>query len=65
MNKQSTKTIELVKLHEHAGRVYPSGSELTLPKSKADWLIGTKVAKEVVAAAADVGSEPAIEGPGA
>ncbi|KQO23493.1 hypothetical protein [Acidovorax sp. Leaf78] len=47
MKKQQTKTVELRKQHEHAGRTYPKGAELTLPEGKADWLIGTRVAKEV------------------
>lgn len=41
----STKTIELTAPHEHAGRDYPAGSELTLPADSADWLIALKKAK--------------------
>lgn len=41
----STKTIELIEPHEHAGRNYPVGSELTLDADAADWLIALKVAK--------------------
>lgn len=43
----STKTIELIEPHEHAGRGYPSGSELTLPADSADWLIALKKARPV------------------
>ena len=41
----STKTIELTAPHEHAGRDYPIGSELTLDTDSADWLIALKKAK--------------------
>ncbi|KVW99514.1 DUF7210 family protein [Thiobacillus denitrificans] len=41
----STKTIELIEPHEHAGRDYPAGSELTLDTDSADWLIALKKAK--------------------
>lgn len=41
----STKKIELLQPHEHAGREYPAGCELTLPVDAADWLIALKVAK--------------------
>lgn len=40
-------TIELCEPHRHAGRDYPAGGTLELPKRKADWLIGTKRAKAV------------------
>lgn len=43
----STKTIELTAPHEHAGRDYPAGSELTLDTDSADWLIALKKAKPV------------------
>lgn len=41
----STKTIELIEPHEHAGREYPPGCELTLDTDSADWLIALKKAK--------------------
>lgn len=40
-----TKTIELLKPHEHGGREYPAGAQLTLPADSADWLVGIKTAK--------------------
>ena len=49
MSKQQKKTVELRKQHEHAGRTYPKGSEISLPEAKAEWLIAMKVAKEVEA----------------
>ena len=39
------KTIELIDEHEHAGRTYPPGSELSVAAEDADWLIGLKKAK--------------------
>lgn len=53
MSKQGKKTVELRKQHEHAGRTYPKGAELSLPEGKADWLIALKVAKEVGAESAN------------
>ena len=41
----STKTIELIDPHEHAGRDYPPGTELVLDTDSADWLIALKKAK--------------------
>lgn len=38
------KKIELTAPHEHAGRNYPVGSELTLADDEADWLVALKVA---------------------
>lgn len=38
------KKIELTAQHEHAGRNYPVGSELTLQDEEADWLVALKVA---------------------
>lgn len=43
----TTKTIELLRAHEHGGREYPPGAELTLPADAADWLVGIKAAKPV------------------
>lgn len=65
MDKQTTKKVELLKQHEHLGRKYPAGSELTLPEGKANWLIGIKAAKEVGAVSADAGSQADTSGPGA
>ena len=45
-----TKQIELIKPHRHAGRDYKSGATLELPATKADWLIGSGVAKAAAAA---------------
>ena len=42
---EKTKHIELIKPHRHAGRDYKSGATLELPATKADWLIGSGVAK--------------------
>jgi len=47
----SKKTIELIDPHEHAGRDYPPGSELTLDTDSADWLIALKKAKPVLSRA--------------
>lgn len=33
------KTIKLLKSHEHAGRQYSEGDEITLPVDAADWLV--------------------------
>lgn len=44
----STKTIELIDPHEHAGRDYPPGTELVLDTDSADWLIALKKAKAVI-----------------
>lgn len=41
---KDTETIHLLKPHRHAGREYPVGAELDLPKQKAAWLVGVKVA---------------------
>jgi hypothetical protein len=48
MSKQEkdTKIVHLLKPHRHAGRDYPKGAELELPESKAQWLIGLKVASK-------------------
>lgn len=43
----SSKTIELIDPHEHAGRTYPPGSELTLDAADADWLVALKKARPV------------------
>lgn len=45
MAKEETKTIELLKPHEHGGREYPAGATLTLPADAADWLVSLKTAK--------------------
>ena len=37
--------IDLTEPHRHAGRDYPPGATLTLPRSKAEWLIGLKRAR--------------------
>lgn len=49
---KSLEEIELLKPHEHAGRMYPAGSRLNLALHKLDedaavWLIGIKVAVQV------------------
>ena len=49
---EKTKQIELIKPHRHAGRDYPPGALLSLPVAKADWLIGSGVAKAAAAAPA-------------
>lgn len=36
--------IELLKPHEHAGRNYPAGSVLDLPKDAAEWLVAINAA---------------------
>lgn len=41
--EKDTDTIYLLKPHRHAGRDFPIGAELELPKQKAAWLIGLKV----------------------
>lgn len=42
-----TKSIKLLKPHEHAGREYPPGAELTLPIADADWLVALKSAEPI------------------
>lgn len=42
--------IELLKPHRHAGRDYLAGQTLRLAPHKADWLIGSGVAKAAAAA---------------
>lgn len=47
MSKQENrKTVHLLQPHRHAGRDYPTGASLDLPESKAQWLIGLKVASK-------------------
>lgn len=36
--------IELTQPHEHAGRNYPAGSVIDLPKDAAEWLIAINAA---------------------
>lgn len=37
--------IELTQAHEHAGRNYPAGSVIELPKDSAEWLVAIGNAK--------------------
>lgn len=57
----STKTIELIDPHEHAGRSYPPGSELTLDADAAEWLIALKKARPVAPAKPNTRTEPTKE----
>lgn len=50
--EENRKTVYLLKPHRHAGRDYPTGAPLDLPESKAQWLIGLKVASKDPAAPA-------------
>ncbi|MHB9021303.1 MAG: DUF7210 family protein [Halothiobacillus sp.] len=43
--------VKLTKPHEHAGRVYPIGTELDVIKQDADWLIAIEKAAPAVPAA--------------
>lgn len=39
------RRVRLLAPHEHAGRDYPAGAELTLPEDAAAWLVGLKRAE--------------------
>lgn len=59
MTTPKTVSIELLKPHRHAGRDYRPGARLTLPASKAEWLIGIGTATAADAApAAETASAP-------
>jgi hypothetical protein len=45
--KARQKKVKLLEKHEHEGREYPAGSELSLDKDQAEWLIGIKRAEAV------------------
>ena len=47
MSEAKEKTIKLTKPHEHAGRIWPVDSQLTMNASTADWLIAKGKGKEV------------------
>ncbi len=42
--------VRLLEPHEHAGRNYPAGAELTLSATRANWLIDLKRAEAITTA---------------